>query len=137
MSQSPSGAGWESELWISRDNSTLSDALPLIPRQTTCCLSSLDIFLLGLLENIKLFFKKNISSLHLLVVLFPYILVSAFTPFMKLIVFKTIKTNFRNSLFTNSSYLSRHSFVLIMKEMDIFIPIPKLKCQLYLRKSNL
>ena len=68
---------------------------------------------------------------------FSDILVSAFTPFMKLIVFKTIKTNFRNSLFTNSSYLSRHSFVLIMKEINIFIPIPKLKCQLYLRKSNL
>ena len=67
MSHSPSGAergaGWESELWISRDNSTLSDGLPLIPRQTTCCLSSLDIFLLGLLENIKLFFKIKIFHL--------------------------------------------------------------------------
>ena len=52
------GEGWESELWISRDNSTLSDLyLPLIPRQTTCCLSSLDIFLLGLLEMLNYFSK--------------------------------------------------------------------------------
>ena len=47
------GVGWESELWISRDNSTLSDfSLPLTPTQTTSCLSSFDIFLLSLLENI-------------------------------------------------------------------------------------
>ena len=128
------GEGWESELWISRDNSTfMSDLvrpgtfLSFQDRRLVVCLpltssSSASWKILYYFSN-----KYFISSLNLFVVCFSYILVSPFTTFIKLIVFKMIKTNFRNSLFTNSPYLSSHSFVLIMKEINIFIPIPKLK----------